>query len=79
MNIDPSTNADGIKDIVVGGDKFKFPELDPSPSLTVTFDDPKVPYNMNILNTENVDFYYVVASYVDGSIRWSWVSKMLLK
>ena len=73
----PSSNPADTENIVVGGDPFVFSEEDDTLTVKVTFNDPKVPVRMNLLNTNNVDVYNMTVTYTDGNIIYYTVSKML--
>jgi len=73
----PSSNPADTENIVVGGDPFVFSEEDDTLTVKVTFNDPKVPVEMNLLNTINVEYYKLTVTYTNGSILVYTVSEML--
>ncbi len=64
--IDSSTNLDGIQNIIVGGNPFQFSHKDEAPNITVTFSDPKIPLQVQLLNTNNVVDYNLTVFYMNG-------------
>ena len=77
MLIDSSTNLDGIQNIIVGGNPFEFSQRDEAPNITVTFSDPKIPLQVQLLNTNNVVIYNLTVIYENGDRVVYTVSKIL--
>lgn len=75
--IDPSTNADRIRDIVIGSKVFKFSRLDENPSLNITFRNTRIPLRMNLANATNVAHYNITIIYTDGMFDVLTVSKQV--
>ena len=77
MVIDSSTNLDGIQNIIVGGNPFQFSHRDEAPNITVTFSDPKIPHQVQLLNTNNVVDYNLTVIYENGDRVVYTVSEIL--
>lgn len=78
VQIVSSTNLDGITNIIVGNDVFKFSKNDNQPSLNVTFNDFPVPHKIQIVNAKNVAHYNITVTYVNHLSEVFAVSKLIL-
>ena len=77
MVIDSSTNLDKILNIIVGGDPFQFSQNDDAPKISVTFSDPKIPLQVQLVNTKNVVDYNLTVIYENGDSVVYTVSEIL--